>query len=96
MKKVFLLSTILLATTSCVSGSITRDVDFPATPVDMTKITKKGKACFKMTLGTTRGAGSVIEAARSVGIKTVYMVEYTTEFEAGGFVRKACTVVYGD
>ena len=96
MKKSFLFCSLsLLLVPACMSGKIIKDVDFPATPVDMSKVTKMGKACFSMSVGTS-GNGSIIEAAKNGGINKVYMVEYSEEFEVGGFVRKKCTYVYGD
>ena len=86
MKKSFLLCSLsLLLVPACMSGKIIKDVDFPATPVDMSKVTKMGKACFSMSIGTS-GNGSIIEAAKNGGINKVYMVEYSEEFEVGGFV----------
>ena len=96
MKKSFLFCSLsLLLVPACMSGKIIKDVDFPATPVDMSKVTKMGKACFSMSVGTS-GNGSIIEAAKNGGINKVYMVEYSEEFEVGGFVRKKCTYVYGE
>ena len=96
MKKSFLLcSASLLLVPACMSGKIIKDVDFPATPVDMSKVTKMGKACFSMSVGSS-GNGSIIEAAKNGGISKVHMVEYSEEFEVGGFVRKKCTYVYGE
>lgn len=86
----------MLLTTSCMHGAVTKDVDFPATPIDMTKITKKGKACHNIGMSGRSGSASVIAAAKNGNIKTVYMIEYTVEFENGGFTQKQCTVVYGD
>ena len=81
---------------ACMSGQAIKDVDFPATPIDMTKVNKKGKACFEIGMGGTSGSGSIIQAAKNGGISTVRMVEYSEEFENGGFTRKLCTIVYGD
>ena len=86
----------LLAFTGCMSGNVVKDVDFPATPIDMTKITKKGKACFEQGMTGTSGSGSVIAAAKNGGLNTVRMVEYGTEYKAGGFKQLHCTYVYGD
>lgn len=96
IKSLVLASAIAVSIPSCMSGNVVKDVDFPATPVDMTKLTKMGKACFSRNIAGTSGNGSIIAAAKNGGIKTVYMVEYGTEFEAGGFVQKQCTYVYGD
>ena len=86
----------LLATTSgCLSGTMIKDVDFPATPVDMTKVTKMGKACFSINIGT-RGNGSIIQAAKNGNISTIRMVEYGIEYKHLGLTKQLCTYVYGD
>ena len=90
-----LIITSCFVVASCVSGRHIKDVDFPATPLDMTKITKKGKACWDVVFGAS-GNGSIIEAAKNGDIKTVHMVEYGDEFEYGGFKRKSCVFVYGN
>ena len=89
-------SAIATGLASCAGGTVIKDVDFPATPIDMSKVTKKGKACWKRTIGVAKGNGSVIQAAKNGGISTVYMVEYGTEYENGGFTELECTYVYGD
>lgn len=96
MKKVVLFSLLVLLVPSCIKGQAIKDVDFPATPIDMTKIKKVGKACFKITPFNTSGASTIIEAAKNAEINKVYMVEYSDEFESGGFVQKKCTTVYGE
>ena len=87
--------TLLVITSGCLSGTMIKDVDFPATPVDMTKITKMGKACFSVNIGS-RGNGSIIQAAKNGNISTIRMVEYGTEFKHGGLTQQSCTYVYGD
>ena len=89
-------SAIATGLASCVSGTVIKDVDFPATPIDLSKVTKKGRACWKKTIAGMSGNGSVIQAAKNGGISTVYMDEYGTEFEHGGFTELRCTYVYGD
>ena len=86
---------LLITASGCLSGTMIKDVDFPATPVDMTKITKMGKACFSVNIGS-RGSGSIIQAAKNGNISTIRMVEYGTEFKHGGLTQQSCTYVYGD
>ena len=96
MKKSFLLCSLsLLLVPACMSGTVVKDVDFPSTPIDMSKIQKQGKACFKISVGTS-GNGSIIAAAKNGGISKVHMVEYGEEFELGGLIKKKCTYVYGE
>ena len=89
---------LLITASGCLSGTRIKDVDFPATPVDMTKVTKMGKACFSVNqlVGTSNGNGSVIQAAKNGNISTIRMVEYGTEFKHGGLTQQSCTYVYGD
>ena len=87
--------TLLVITSGCLSGTMIKDVDFPATPVDMTKITKMGKACFSVNIGS-RGNGSINKEKKNGNISTIRMVEYGTEFKHGGLTQQSCTYVYGD
>lgn len=94
MKKVLVLASAL-AFTSCVSGTVIKDVDFPATPIDMTKVTKRGEACFGGTF-TFTGSGSILLAAKNGNIKKVHMVEYAERYRNGGMTKEKCTIVYGE
>ena len=82
--------------TSCFKGNYIKDVDFPATPVQVSKIKKVGKACFRSSPVSGRGRGSILAAAKKAGINTIHMIEYSEEFEEYGFVRKYCVYVYGE
>ena len=85
------------ATISCAKGKVVKDVDFPAKPIDIDKAKqRKGKACFVVTPWGTSGDGSIIEAAENGGVKKVHLVEYATEYEAGGIRQLECTYVYGE
>ena len=94
-RKIILPLIFAVMSTGCLSGTMIKDVDFPATPIDMTKITKMGKACFSVNIGS-RGNGSIIQAAKNGNISTIRMVEYGTEFKHGGLTQQSCTYVYGD
>lgn len=94
MKKILFIC-LLPFISSCIHGRYVKDVDFPATPLDMTKITKKGKACFGGTF-VISGNGSIIEAAKNGGLKKVYIVEYGKEYKNVGLTELNCTYVYGE
>ena len=97
MKKCILMFAILPVLTSCLTGKMVKDVDFPATPVDMSKVEKEGKACFRMTVfRTSSGDASVLKAAKNGGLKTIHMVQYSIEPKWGGIARDMCTYVYGE
>lgn len=96
MKKIALLLLVIGIIPSCIQGRRVKDVDFPATPINLAKITKVGKACFSINAFATRGSGSIIQAAKNGGLSIIYMVEYSEEFEFGGFIQKDCTTVYGE
>ena len=88
---------ILPVLTSCLTGKMVKDVDFPATPIDMSKVKKEGKSCFRMThFGTSSGDASVLTAARNGDIKTIHMVQYSIEPRWGGLASDRCTYVYGE
>lgn len=88
---------ILPVLTSCLTGKMVKDVDFPATPIDMSKVKKEGKACFRITyFGTSSGDASVLTAARNGDLKTIHMVQYSIEPRWGGLASDRCTYVYGE
>ena len=82
MKKVALLLLVIGIIPSCIQGRRVKDVDFPATPINLAKITKVGKACFSINAFATRGSGSIAFSS-SVGFPCDYVVY------SGGSVRQA-------
>lgn len=98
MNRFFFSIFLIILLPSCQSGVYIRGVDFPTKPIDLTKVTKKGKACYEVlkNYSYSQGNASVREAARNGGINKIYLVQYGVENKLYGNVIEYCTYVYGE